>query len=188
MSEKVTRIRVELDEIRPKIWRRFSMPLSLTLSDLARTVLRSMGWLSYHLWEFQIRGQSFANLNDWDGDDFDWVQDASKVQIADLIELGITQMKFEYDFGDGWRHSLRLGAVSDADPNLLYPYLLAGENQCPPEDVGGYGGFEHFLEVINDPKHPEHEELFEWHGGGFDPTYFDLERRRKAIGLYRVTK
>jgi hypothetical protein len=44
---------------------------------------------------------------------------------------------------------------------------LAGKRACPPEDVGGTGGYENFLESIMDPDHKEHEEHIEWIGGEF---------------------
>ena len=50
---------------------------------------------------------------------------------------------------------------------------------CPPEDIGGVGGYYHFLEILEDKKNPEREELMEWYGieegDEFDENYFDLE-------------
>jgi hypothetical protein len=31
------------------------------------------------------------------------------------------------------------------------------------------------LEVMANPKHPEHEDMCEWLGGEFDPAEFDLD-------------
>jgi len=41
--------------------------------------------------------------------------------------------------------------------------------------VGGVGGYEYFLKIINDPDHEEYEEMIEWAGGSFDPEHFDIE-------------
>ncbi|WP_218916918.1 plasmid pRiA4b ORF-3 family protein [Croceicoccus naphthovorans] len=35
----------------------------------------------------------------------------------------------------------------------------------PPEDVGGFPGFEMFLDAMADPSHEEHTHLRRWHGG-----------------------
>jgi hypothetical protein len=43
------------------------------------------------------------------------------------------------------------------------------------EDCGGTGGYELFLEAIQNPRHPEHEELLIWAGEGFDPEIFDVD-------------
>jgi hypothetical protein len=58
---------------------------------------------------------------------------------------------------------------------------LAGENACPPEDVGGPPGYAHFLEAIQDPEYASHEELLEWCGGGFDPERFDLSSVNRKL-------
>jgi hypothetical protein len=50
----------------------------------------------------------------------------------------------------------------------------AGENACPPEDVGGTGGYASFLEAIADPKHEEHHAMLDWVGYPFDRRAFDL--------------
>jgi hypothetical protein len=51
---------------------------------------------------------------------------------------------------------------------------IDGENACPPEDVGGPGGYADFLAAIADPSHEEHAHLLAWVGGSFDPTRFDV--------------
>lgn len=55
------------------------------------------------------------------------------------------------------------------------PRCLAGQRACPPEDVGGTGGYADFLEAIADPDDPEHRILLEWAGGKFDPEAFGLD-------------
>lgn len=45
---------------------------------------------------------------------------------------------------------------------------------CPPEDVGGLGGYFEFLEAMTDPQHEEHESVMVWWGEAFDPRAFDI--------------
>ena len=80
---------------------------------------------------------------------------------------------YEYDFGDSWIHVVQLEARSPVRKDTSYPVCLAGERNCPPENCGGVGGYERFLEAIADPGHPEHEFLLEWVGGSFDPEKFE---------------
>jgi hypothetical protein len=55
------------------------------------------------------------------------------------------------------------------------PVCLQGRGACPPEDVGGVGGYANFLEALRDPEHEEHEEYLTWIGGKFAPNAFDME-------------
>lgn len=52
------------------------------------------------------------------------------------------------------------------------PYCIDGDNACPQEDIGGGPGDADFLDVMADPNHPDHEDMLEWHGGTFYPTFF----------------
>jgi hypothetical protein len=52
---------------------------------------------------------------------------------------------------------------------------VAGRRACPPEDCGGIWGYKDLLEILNDPKHPEHEERMDWTGGPIDPEAFDVD-------------
>ena len=58
---------------------------------------------------------------------------------------------------------------------IKYAQCIAGENACPPEDVGGSSGYEEFLEALAEPGHPEHAEQKEWIGRPFDPHLFDID-------------
>ena len=61
------------------------------------------------------------------------------------------------------------------------PVCLAGARACPPEDVGGIGGYEDFLKAIGDPQHPEHQEFLDWIGGEFDPEAFDVDEVNEIL-------
>ena len=45
--------------------------------------------------------------------------------------------------------------------------------KCPPEDVGGVGGYQEFLEAIFDPSHEDHSRFLTWAGGYFQADEFD---------------
>ena len=54
MIEPIARIRIELQEIEPKIWRRVDVPLSATLFALHDIIQVAMGWKDVHLFEFVV--------------------------------------------------------------------------------------------------------------------------------------
>jgi hypothetical protein len=87
--------------------------------------------------------------------------------------------------GDDWRHRVQLLETRDSD--AILPHFIAGKWRCPPEDIGGFPGFEMFLEAISDTAHPEHAELLDWHGGPFDHTDIGApEITARMAGLAKV--
>ena len=58
---------------------------------------------------------------------------------------------------------------------------LTGKRACPPEDCGGIWGYADFLDAIQDPQHPEHEEMLAWVGGEFDPEAFDVDEVNREL-------
>ena len=88
---------------------------------------------------------------DWDDDG---PLDATKTRLLDVIEdVGVKTLKYLYDFGDGWVHTVKIERTADAVPGLPYPVLLGAEGRCPPEDVGGPWSYNDLLEVLADPDH-----------------------------------
>lgn len=51
---QVYRFKISLLGIRPQIWRRIAVPETYTFWDLHVAIQDSMGWLDYHLHEFEM--------------------------------------------------------------------------------------------------------------------------------------
>ena len=64
------------------------------------------------------------------------------------------------------------------EPRIWRRVLVPG---TPPEDCGGVGGYQTFLEAIRNKKHERHKELLTWIGGSFDSEFFDLEAVNSAL-------
>lgn len=173
---EIARLLIRLDEVEPPVSRRIEVPLAMTLDELHRVVQASMGWENYHLYEFSIgrrRDQAYG-VPDPDGDfrDYDPLP-ASETSLAELlagIPARAKRFAYVYDFGDNWRHTIKLEAIGAAAPDTPYPRLLAAEGACPPEDAGGPDGYARYLEAIADPGHERHAEMIAWRGAGFDPA------------------
>ncbi len=160
------RLRIELLGVSPLVWRRFVVPRKVTLPKLHRVIQEVMGWEDYHLHEFVIAGQRYG-LPD---PEFDWgEQPLSEKRVTldkSLAESGSFQ--YLYDFGDGWEHRVMVeGRVPPEEAPDTFT-CLAGENACPPEDVGGPPGYMNYLEAISNPKHEAHGDMLAWRGR-FDP-------------------
>lgn len=89
------------------------------------------------------------------------------------------------DFGDDWRHAIKVNKVDKLDSARRLPFCADGKRACPPEDVGGPWGYANYLEAIGDPSHEEHEDMLEW-GGDFDPEEFDLKQVNRELAGIRL--
>ena len=179
-EDRVLRVRVSLELEREPVWRLLEVPAGYNFWDLHVAIQDAMGWLDYHLHAFEFgRGDDRPPLRIGipveDYDDGWEILPGWEIPVLDVLNAERPDCEYEYDFGDGWRHRVRLESIAPADPALAYPRCVAGERACPPEDVGGPGGYEDFLEVIADPTHEDHEQYLTWAGGSFDPDAFRLE-------------
>ena len=134
----------------------------------------------YHLFEFNAGGKRYAVPDpEWDfGAD---TYTARNVRIGALVDRGITTFNYTYDFGDDWRHSITVEAVTDADPAVEYPRFLDGDWRAPPEDVGGLPGFEDFLIAMSKPRHAQHRKVVDWYGGRFEPNDIGVDTINERI-------
>jgi hypothetical protein len=177
-------LRVELLDIEPLIWRRIVVSNQWTFNALHSYLQWVMGWQGSHAHEFLAADTHIAPY--W------WIQEAAfdrdigkyrderRMSIASVLrELGSApQFEYHYDMGDGWIHRVTVEAIPPGWEayDLRTPVCSAGENACPPEDVGGPHGYRHFLACLADPSHPEHADMARWSGGFFDPKGFNLNR------------
>ena len=176
MIEPIARIRIEIEDTNPLVWRELDVPLSTTLAMMHDIIQVVMRWWDYHLYEFEV-GDKIYGVPSSDDDLYERkVYKASGLRLATVLDRGIREFLYVYDFGDNWRHRITVLNVRQGDADVEYPRFIAGARRAPPEDVGSISGFEEFLEAVADPEHEQHKRMLEWYDGPFDPD--DIDERR----------
>lgn len=174
LADRVARLKITLDYSKPVITRRIEVRLNSTLYTLHEAIQAVMLFENYHLFRFDVglRGHETSyGMPDPDG--FMEVIDAKHATLNQLIDAKVIKFTYTYDFGDDWRHTITVEAIASADQAFTYPRFIDGARRAPPEDVGGEPGFEHFITVMANPKHPEHADLKRRYGSVFDPNNID---------------
>jgi len=178
-TERIYQIKVTLKDSKPPIWRRLLVPANITLYKLHQIIQTAMGWAGYHLHQFTIFGEYYGDPEDDEFGDLG-TKNEKRHKLSGVASEGF-KFDYEYDFGDGWEHSILVEKILTPDKGTHYPLCIKGRRACPPEDVGGIWGYEEFLEAIQDPSHPQHDDYLEWVGGEFDPTECDLEEINEML-------
>ena len=143
------------------------------LGDLHRVIQIAMGWQDCHLHLFQVGDRSFSLFSE--SDDAPAEEEDSRTVSLRSVGLARKGQRFTYiyDFGDDWMHQIEVEGAQAADPDVFYPVCISGEKACPPEDCSGIFGYYDLLEAVKNRRHPEHKEMRQWLGKGFDPELFD---------------
>lgn len=182
-------VHVALDDIKPPIWRRLIVPLDTTLAELHHILQAAMGWTNSHLHEFDIGGLRYGDvdlLNEERFEDDAKAFDAKQVRLRDLAHKPGTAFRYIYDFGDNWRHTVTLEKHIEVKPKPRSASCIGGARCCPPEDVGGTGGYADFLRILSstDPEDREEQRsLKRWSGGRFDAERFDVANTDKKVRI-----
>jgi hypothetical protein len=82
------------------------------------------------------------------------------MKLYHYFEEEKAKINYIYDFGDNWQHEIELKKILPG--KTLYPTLIGGKGLAPYEDCGGIWGFYNLIEAVNNPKHPEHEDMRDW--------------------------
>jgi hypothetical protein len=176
---EIARLKITLDDVKPTVLRRIEVPVAIRLDRLHLTIQAAMGWTNSHLYEIRAREVG------WGVPDPDWGDgplDASKATLVDVLEdVGAKTLRYLYDFGDGWEHTIKIERLVDSEPGVLYPRLIEATGRCPPEDVGGPWGYAELLAAIDDPKHERHADLSDRIAGDFDPKAANADARAQEV-------
>jgi len=174
-ADTIARLKITLDDVKPMVLRRLEVPFDIRIDRLHLTIQAAMAWTNGHLYQFRAGGVGWSTPYPdagWAGD----FLDARKARLDDILEdVGTRTLKYLYDFGDGWEHTIKIERLIEPEPGLLYPRLIEITGRCPPEDCGGPWAYAELLEVIKDPKHERYADLTEWIGDDFDPDAVDPE-------------
>jgi hypothetical protein len=186
-ADTIAQLKITLDDVKPAVLRRVEVPFDIRLDRLHLTIQAAMGWTNSHLYEIRAGDVGWSTPYpgaDWAGD----FLDARKARLGDILEdIGAKTLAYLYDFGDGWEHSIKVERLTDPEPSVLYPRLIAVSGRCPPEDCGGPWGYAEFLDAISNPNHERHAELTEWIGDDFDPDADDAESLTAQVAALAKT-
>ncbi len=182
-------LKVELELGDYQAWRRVIVPMNYFFYNLHQVIQSLFNWQDYHLHEFFIYSDEKDKSKEWnhaefhkegykaiynvvsneeqylynkneleyDKEDFEIILEKANL-LNDYLPARI---KYIYDFGDYWRHYIEVEDII-ADFNELNPEFIDGAGTAPPEDAGGIGGFERFMEIISDPEHEDYQFMLEW--------------------------
>jgi hypothetical protein len=169
----------------PRIWRRFLIRASGNFADLHHALQDAFGWTNSHLFEFRAPdGERLAGLPDMDVfADEPATPDAAATPLRSFFEAEPPrECEYIYDFGDDWRHRVKLVARHEEE-EAFERRLLDGDRSGPPEDCGGIEGYErmlHFCATGEDAFGDDPDELAAWLGD-WRPDAFELATAKQQF-------
>lgn len=171
--------KIELTETNPLVWRKVLVPSNYNFWDLHVAIQDSMGWLDYHLHHFEIKGkgkhkESKIGIPDFERfDELPEVFPGWEIPVMNYFnDLGVTA-KYLYDYGDSWRHSIKLEGYIVKEKGIKYPTCIDGELACPPEDCGGISGYYELQKTLSNPNDEDYEQMRSWVGDDWDAKKFN---------------
>lgn len=136
----------------------------------------ALNWWNYHLYQFVINDKLYKNRIRYGNpellDDPEAIDDRSTL-LASILFNEKDTIIYEYDFGDSWKHLIKLEKIIQIG-KIKHPKCTAGKLNTPPEDCGGVPGFYNFVEIMSNKKSRDYKSTKKWYGGEFDPTSFDI--------------
>jgi hypothetical protein len=156
----------------------------MNLKTVHSVIQAAMGWLDCHLWEFEVNGRKYSLLIPNDPDWNERITDAAATKLSALVADGVTDLRYVYDMGDNWQHRIIVEKLVPAGPSTRYPEFLGGERRCPPEDCGGFPGYNEFLANIASKQIKKRKAALDWYGGPYDPD--DIDEKQIVAALKRI--
>ena len=172
-KHQIYQLKVRLQGSKPPIWRRILVASDISLSGLHEVLQLTMGWTDSHMHQFECKGQVFGSPSNGFG--CLPVADERSTRLDRVLRGEKDALRYEYDFGDSWDHQITLEKILPYNHRMQLPVCIKAKGACPPEDVGGIWGYFAILEVLRDPRHPDHREYGDLYGRDLDPDAFDID-------------
>lgn len=182
-------VRIDLLQVKPPIWRRLILPGDLTLDCVHAVLNEAMGWTNSHLHRFRTGNGPYSPhfITEFDLHEGEEGVLEDDVRLDQVVAEKGDALWYDYDFGDGWEHVVKVEAVLPEPPAEVE--LVSGRRACPPEDVGGPWGYEAVAtwvqsgydktllpEQFDNAKHAR-----QWLPPGWHPAALDLESARSVL-------
>ena len=95
MIEPVARIRIQLRELEPKVFRRVDVPLSSTLLTLHHIIQITFDWCNYHLFEFEVGDRVYGEPMLDDGFSDRRVYKAAGTRLKTLVDREVERFALQ---------------------------------------------------------------------------------------------
>lgn len=178
----IYQLKITLEDSNPSIWRRIEVPGKISLGNLADILLDTMGWEHSHLHQFIVDGKFYSSPSPYEMEN---TLNEDNYTLQNILPNVKSKCRFEYDFGDSWLHTIVVEKIVEPEAGAKYPRCTDGKMACPPEDCGGIWGYMNLIDILKNPKHPEHETYLEWlcleSSEDFDPTAFSVDEVNKRL-------
>lgn len=182
MKPKSYLLRIELLYAHRPIWREVWVPSNITLDFLHDVIQEAMGWDDAHMHCFEFQKRRIESMQFMDGLDDD-SEDEEAVQLSDLLKRARQKLRYIYDFGDEWIHSVTLKKQVSALPDEELFVCVAGESACPMEDCGGTYGHERICEYVKTGVDDGFMPYEEWGVKEYDPDAFDIDSVNEDLSM-----
>jgi hypothetical protein len=162
---KILRVRADLDDARPPIWRRLDLRSDRTLDVVHQVLQAAFGWTDTHLHRFALGGSPFDSRSQWFLCPFDVEEGegdgvpAADVRLDETLQEPGDSLRYVYDYGDSWELTIRLEDVRPAAADAPTAVAVDGRRAAPPEDCGGVVDAASLAEVVDDPAHFDLDEV-----------------------------
>lgn len=133
-------LKISLNRMKPAAWRKVEVPSNISLEHLHNVIQAAFGWYDEHLHKFMVgdddiepKGKGYA---------FDADYDAWKVSLEEVLPTVESSIKYLYDFGANWVHTIKLESFEDYAENEKHLVRMTdGRGACPEEDGVGMQSF-----------------------------------------------
>ena len=201
-SKNIYQLYAELEDFKPKIWRRFQVADNITVAMLGYIIMTMYEMTASHLLAIehecpfltpsgkQSKRMELLCRYDIPNDYSDWKElggeDATKTRLSEIKFEPTSRILVWYDFGDDWRVAVKPEKTFETEelPDCKFPRVLEGKGYGIVEDCGGVWGLDRLVQAFAKKKGKEYEELSEWLGEeDFDINAFDIDDMN-----FRLTK
>ncbi|MCM1285677.1 MAG: plasmid pRiA4b ORF-3 family protein [Acetobacter sp.] len=149
----------ELEDYKPKMWRRFLINENMTIAQLGYAVLIIFKANGSHLFNIEKPlsngNKVFYEISNSSNDDLELNSieryDATKERVYNVVSLDDKDniLIVNYDFGDDWKIKLKLEEIYGEDnlKNNDIPCVISGKGYGIVEDCGGAPGLMQIAET-----------------------------------------
>jgi hypothetical protein len=160
---RVAKVRIELQNAHPRIYRDLRLPGDTTLVQLHYYIQNVFDWHNSHLYDFSINQGRKHSLFPKFGSGDEGLPSELAATLQSLYEDGIKKLTYVYDYGDDWTHKITIRSLTPPKDGEPAPALIGGSGAAPPEDSGGIYEYCYLRQQIeNGEIKPDPEDFEDW--------------------------